>query len=256
MGDLSSQSGDHGVTVNPAAASRIDVVRGPATLLYGANAIGGLVNVITEDIPTRRIEGADGNVTFDVGSAAKEAGAAVDHPRRQRQLRVARRRRRPSIGRRRDTRRRTRQLAVTERLRQPRRCRGPGTEAYFGGSYGYDDTQVRHPDRRGRRDLSSRRAVMRSRVRGGGQGLTGALRLVPGHALGAALQARRARRGRSRHRVQEQHGGARADGRAPRRRPAEGTALAAGSSIARSARAAPKRSRPTVDQRAVVGVPV
>ena len=47
MGDLSSQSGDHGVNVNPASASRIEVVRGPATLLYGANAIGGLVNVIT-----------------------------------------------------------------------------------------------------------------------------------------------------------------------------------------------------------------
>jgi iron complex outermembrane recepter protein len=46
MGDLSSQSGDHGVNVNPASASRIEVVRGPATLLYGANAIGGLVNVI------------------------------------------------------------------------------------------------------------------------------------------------------------------------------------------------------------------
>ena len=51
MGDLSSQSGDHGVTINPAAAQRIEVVRGPATLLYGANAIGGLVNVITDDIP-------------------------------------------------------------------------------------------------------------------------------------------------------------------------------------------------------------
>jgi len=49
MGDLSSQSGDHGITVNPAAASRIEVVRGPATLLYGANAVGGLVNVITND---------------------------------------------------------------------------------------------------------------------------------------------------------------------------------------------------------------
>ena len=48
MGDLSSQSGDHGVAINPAAAQRIEVVRGPATLLYGANAIGGLVNVITE----------------------------------------------------------------------------------------------------------------------------------------------------------------------------------------------------------------
>ena len=36
MGDLSSQSGDHGVSINPAAAQRIEVVRGPATLLYGA----------------------------------------------------------------------------------------------------------------------------------------------------------------------------------------------------------------------------
>jgi iron complex outermembrane receptor protein len=78
MGDLSSQSGDHGVSINPAAAQRIEVVRGPATLLYGANAIGGLVNVITEDIPTRPVEGASGNVTFDFGSAAQQAAAAAD----------------------------------------------------------------------------------------------------------------------------------------------------------------------------------
>jgi iron complex outermembrane recepter protein len=78
MGDLSSQSGDHGVNVNPAAASRIEVVRGPATLLYGANAIGGLVNVITEDIPTRPIKGSSGNLTFDLGTAANEATGAAD----------------------------------------------------------------------------------------------------------------------------------------------------------------------------------
>jgi iron complex outermembrane recepter protein len=76
MADLSSQSGDHGVTANPAAAERVEVVRGPATLLYGANAIGGLVNIITEDIPTRAINGVNGNFTFDAGSAAKEGGAA------------------------------------------------------------------------------------------------------------------------------------------------------------------------------------
>ena len=75
-GDLSSQSGDHGVSLNPAAAERIEVVRGPATLLYGANAIGGLVNVITNEIPTRPIEGTSGEVTFDLGSAAVEAGGA------------------------------------------------------------------------------------------------------------------------------------------------------------------------------------
>ena len=50
--DLSSQSADHGVSVNPLAATRVEVVRGPATLLYGANAIGGLVNVVSEIIPT------------------------------------------------------------------------------------------------------------------------------------------------------------------------------------------------------------
>ncbi len=75
-GDLSSQSGDHGVSVNPAAAERIEVVRGPATLLYGANAIGGLVNIITNDVPTRPVQGASGEVTFDAGTSAEEAGGA------------------------------------------------------------------------------------------------------------------------------------------------------------------------------------
>ena len=78
MGDLSTQSADHAVTVNPAAARRIEVVRGPATLLYGSNAIGGLVNVITDQILTAPLRGTDGNVIFDVGSAAREVGAAGD----------------------------------------------------------------------------------------------------------------------------------------------------------------------------------
>ncbi len=75
-GDLSSQSGDHGVSLNPAAAETIEVVRGPATLLYGANAIGGLVNVITNDIPTRPVQRPSGQVTFDAGTAANEGGGA------------------------------------------------------------------------------------------------------------------------------------------------------------------------------------
>jgi iron complex outermembrane receptor protein len=78
LGDLSSQSGDHGVNVNPAAAKRIEVVRGPATLLYGANAIGGLVNIITDEIPTEPETGVGGNFTFDVGSAARQGSAAGD----------------------------------------------------------------------------------------------------------------------------------------------------------------------------------
>ena len=78
VGDLSSQSGDHGVPVNPASASRIEVVRGPATLLYGANAIGGLVNVINETIPTRPVQGASGAVVVDLASAAEELVGSAD----------------------------------------------------------------------------------------------------------------------------------------------------------------------------------
>lgn len=50
-GDLSSAAPDHAVSVDPLAAERIEVVRGPASLLYGNNALGGVVNVISNDIP-------------------------------------------------------------------------------------------------------------------------------------------------------------------------------------------------------------
>lgn len=78
MGDLSSQSGDHGVPVNPASAQRIEVVRGPATLLYGANAIGGLVNIVTDQIPTEKVTAPTGSFNFNLGSNSQPAGAAGD----------------------------------------------------------------------------------------------------------------------------------------------------------------------------------
>jgi iron complex outermembrane receptor protein len=46
-GALSSQSGDHGESVDPSTLERLEVVKGPATLLYGSNAIGGVVNAVT-----------------------------------------------------------------------------------------------------------------------------------------------------------------------------------------------------------------
>ena len=46
-GDLGSASPDHGTPIDPSQAERVEVVRGPATLLYGSNAIGGAVNVIS-----------------------------------------------------------------------------------------------------------------------------------------------------------------------------------------------------------------
>ncbi len=46
-GTLSSQSGDHGEPVDVTSVERVEVVRGPATLLYGTSALGGVVNVVT-----------------------------------------------------------------------------------------------------------------------------------------------------------------------------------------------------------------
>ena len=47
IGSLASQSGDHAEPVDALAAERIEVVKGPATLLYGSNAVGGVVNAIS-----------------------------------------------------------------------------------------------------------------------------------------------------------------------------------------------------------------
>lgn len=78
-GDLSSQSGDHGVSIDPAGLARLEVVRGPATLLYGSNAIGGVVNAITpqELLRTTPYDGLFRQVTVDAGSANRQGGAAA-----------------------------------------------------------------------------------------------------------------------------------------------------------------------------------
>ncbi len=82
-GDLSSQSGDHGVTIDPNSAERIEIVRGPATLLYGSNAVGGLVNVVTphESYRESRFAGTRAQFNVDGGSANQQVGtnASLQH---------------------------------------------------------------------------------------------------------------------------------------------------------------------------------
>ncbi|MDF1505482.1 TonB-dependent receptor [Roseisolibacter sp. H3M3-2] len=68
-GDLSAASADHGLSIDPLTANRIEVVRGPASLLYGTSALGGVVNVITNDIPTERPTHRDGYVAGQAESA-------------------------------------------------------------------------------------------------------------------------------------------------------------------------------------------
>ena len=71
--DVSNTSVDHAVAINPLTAERVEVLRGPAALLYGSSAIGGVVNVIDARIPHRVPDEpihVEGLATY--GSAANE----------------------------------------------------------------------------------------------------------------------------------------------------------------------------------------
>lgn len=67
--DASQVSPDHQVAADPGEASRIEILRGPSTLAYGGSAIGGVVNIIDDRVPTELPEGdVDGRVSAQVGS--------------------------------------------------------------------------------------------------------------------------------------------------------------------------------------------
>lgn len=75
--DLAALSADHAVTIDPLLADRIEVLRGPATLLYGNGASGGLVNVLTRRVPEEADEGLRGAAELRGDTALGERAAAV-----------------------------------------------------------------------------------------------------------------------------------------------------------------------------------
>jgi iron complex outermembrane receptor protein len=81
--DVSNTSADHAVTIDPLTSERIEVLHGPAVLLYGSQAIGGAVNVLDKRIP--RVvpeEPFHFHGIGSYGSAADERsiGGAIDVP--------------------------------------------------------------------------------------------------------------------------------------------------------------------------------
>ena len=52
MGDIATYDPAHATPVEAVGIAQVDVVRGPAAILYGPNTIGGLVNVITDIVPS------------------------------------------------------------------------------------------------------------------------------------------------------------------------------------------------------------
>ena len=79
--DVSDVSDDHAVPVDPLAALEIEVLRGPATLRYGSQAIGGVVNSINNRIPMEIGEGTnlEGFAGVSSNSIERLGGMIVDH---------------------------------------------------------------------------------------------------------------------------------------------------------------------------------
>lgn len=81
--DVSNTSVDHATSIDPLTAERIEVLRGPAVLLFGSQAIGGAVNVIDKRIPLRRMTEPfhlDTAGAIDTAFDLREAGASLDVP--------------------------------------------------------------------------------------------------------------------------------------------------------------------------------
>jgi iron complex outermembrane recepter protein len=81
--DVSNTSDDHAVTIDPLTTERIEVLRGPAVLLYGSQAIGGAVNVIDKRIPRRPLAEPfhiDALASFDSVNDQYQVGGSIDAP--------------------------------------------------------------------------------------------------------------------------------------------------------------------------------
>lgn len=71
MGDISETSADHAISLDPLVANRVEVVRGPASLLYGSSALGGVINLMTSDIPDDAPIGTHGILSLNAATMNK-----------------------------------------------------------------------------------------------------------------------------------------------------------------------------------------
>lgn len=77
--DASSVSPDHAVVSEPLLARQVEVLRGPSALAYGGGAVGGVVNILDNKIPTRLpINGFEGSVELQARTGGREGAGAFE----------------------------------------------------------------------------------------------------------------------------------------------------------------------------------
>jgi iron complex outermembrane receptor protein len=79
--DVADVGDDHAVPIDPLSSLEVEVLRGPATLRYGSQAIGGVVNAINNRIPLDIGEGSnvEGFAGMSTGSLERLAGGLADY---------------------------------------------------------------------------------------------------------------------------------------------------------------------------------
>ena len=74
--DVAGLSFDHATPIDPLVIDRLEVLRGPAAMLYGGSAVGGVVNALDNRIPSSKIDALSGTVELRGASASSERSAS------------------------------------------------------------------------------------------------------------------------------------------------------------------------------------
>jgi iron complex outermembrane receptor protein len=79
MGDIATYDPAHATPLASLGISAIEVVRGPSSILYGSSTIGGLVNVITDIVPSVSDHPASGTAVIESNSVSDEYAGYFNH---------------------------------------------------------------------------------------------------------------------------------------------------------------------------------
>ena len=76
VGDVVNSGPDHATALSPSTAQRIDLIRGPSAVLYGSNALGGVINVVREEVPRAVPYRATGFTSLQAQTATRAIGGS------------------------------------------------------------------------------------------------------------------------------------------------------------------------------------